>query len=65
MPVVPVDWTEAALLYGVCRANGSTIRALFDCLIAAVAIRSDAPVLTADRDFVALAAHTPLVLQPV
>lgn len=64
VPVVPADWAEAAFLYRVCRSNGSTVRALFDCLIAAVAIRVRAPVLTSDRDFAALAAHTPLRLAP-
>jgi hypothetical protein len=35
---------------------------MVDCLIAAVAIRHDVPVLAKDRDFEALAAHTPLRL---
>lgn len=56
------DWASAALLYRMCRVNGTTIRSMVDCLIAAVAIRHDVPVLAKDRDFEALAAHTPLRL---
>ncbi|MCB0964574.1 MAG: PIN domain nuclease [Acidimicrobiales bacterium] len=56
------DWASAALLYRMCRVNGITIRSMVDCLIAAVAIRHDVPVLAKDRDFEALAAHTPLRL---
>jgi len=33
---------------------------LIDCLIAAIAIRHDVPVLHADNDFDAIARHTPL-----
>jgi predicted nucleic acid-binding protein len=38
------------------------LRKLIDCLIAAVAIRADAPVLHADTDFDVLARHTRLRL---
>jgi len=62
LPITADDWANAALLYRVCRVNGSTIRSMVDCLIAAVAIRHDVPVLASDRDFEALAAHTPLRL---
>ena len=62
LPVGAQDWADAALLYRVCRVNGVTVRSMLDCLIAAVAIRHDVPVLARDRDFVALAAHTPLRL---
>lgn len=55
------DYVEAAFLYRVCRANGVTIRSSLACLIAAVAIRADLPVLHHDRDFDLLALHTPLV----
>jgi predicted nucleic acid-binding protein len=56
------DFAEAAFLWRLCRANGETVRSSVDCLIAAVAIRTDTPVLAADRDFEALARHTPLQL---
>jgi predicted nucleic acid-binding protein len=56
------DYEDAAGLYRVCRRSGETIRALTDCLIAAVALRADVPVLHADADFEALARHTPLTI---
>lgn len=54
------DFVEAAFLYRLCRANGVTIRSQVDCLIAAIAIRAGIPILHHDRDFEALARHTPL-----
>lgn len=50
----------AAALYRGCRRRGETARKLIDCLIAAVAIRADIPVLHADSDFQVLARHTAL-----
>jgi predicted nucleic acid-binding protein len=58
----PSDYEQAAELYRACRAEGETPRNLTDCLIAAVAIRSDAELLHADADFRAIARHTPLRL---
>lgn len=62
--LVPVqglaDFEAAAALYRRCRQAGQTIRALSDCLIAAVAIRVDASVLHQDRDFEVLARHAAL-----
>lgn len=62
--LVPVDglgdYEEAASLYRRCRRAGATVRALTDCLIAAVARRADLAVLHADRDFDVLAQHTGL-----
>ena len=63
VPVRTVDWTLAARLQRLCRAQGIAIRRLNDCLIAAVAIRADATVLHRDRDFDALSRHTPLRAQ--
>jgi predicted nucleic acid-binding protein len=54
------DYETAASLYVHCRRRGSTVRALTDCLIAAVALRTDHAVLHADRDFDVLARHTGL-----
>ena len=62
LPAAAEDWADAALLYRMCRVNGATVRSMVDCLIAAVSIRHDVPVLSNDRDFQALAAHTPLRL---
>ena len=56
----PDDEESAAALYRSCRRQGTTIRRLPDCLIAAVAIRNATPVLRQDGDFDALARHTPL-----
>ena len=60
VPITAQDYDQAAALYRTCRRNGETIRKLIDCLIGAVAIRSNAPVLHADADFAALARRTPL-----
>lgn len=60
VPTYPIDYENAAALYRTCRLSGQTVRKLIDCLIAAVAIRADLPVLQADVDFDALARHTPL-----
>ena len=64
VPIIPEDYDQAAALYRTCRRNGETIRKLIDCLIAAVAIRSNAPLLHADADFTALARHTSLIVHP-
>ncbi|CAN5190648.1 hypothetical protein BH24ACT23_BH24ACT23_00390 [soil metagenome] len=58
-------WEDAAAIHRVCAAAGHTIRSQLDCLIAAVAIREDVPVLHADRDFDVIAQHTPLRVAPV
>lgn len=60
LPSAPEDFTDAALMYRMCRINGRTIRSMVDCLIAAVAVRADVAVLHADRDFDMLETHTPL-----
>jgi len=57
---VPADFDTAAAWYRRCRQGGATVRRMVDCLIAAHAIRIDVPLLHADRDFDALARHTPL-----
>jgi predicted nucleic acid-binding protein len=56
----PSDHEEAAALYRSCRRGGETVRTLIDCLIAAVAIKANIPVLHADADFDVLARHTRL-----
>ncbi len=58
----PGDYEAAAVLYRVCRQGGETVRALADCLIAAVAVRKGTAVLHLDGDFDALARHTQLTL---
>lgn len=61
----PVETTSAhyalaASLYRTCRQRGDTVRKMLDCLIAAIAIDANLPVLHADRDFDVLARHTGL-----
>ena len=60
VPTLPQDYDAAAALYRTCRRGGETVRRLIDCLIAAIAIRADTPVLHADADFDVLARHTAL-----
>jgi len=60
LPTGPTDYEDGAAMYRRCRREGSTVRRLLDCLIAAVAVRAEVPVLHADADFDALARHTPL-----
>ena len=58
VPMQPGDFDQAAALYRQCRRRGETVRVLIDCLIGALAIRADLPVLHSDSDFDALARHT-------
>ena len=60
LPTEPAHYEAAAALFRRCRSEGETVRRLIDCLIAAVAIRADVPVLHRDRDFDVLARHTEL-----
>jgi len=60
LPTEPVDYDAGAALYRTCRQRGHTVRKLIDCLIAAVAVRGNVPVLHKDADFDILAQHTPL-----
>lgn len=62
-PVVArLDWLDGAEVYRTCRKLGLSVRSQMDCLMAAVAIRLDVPVLHHDRDFVAIASATALRL---
>ena len=60
LPTEPVHYEDAAMLYRRCREGGDQVRKLIDCLIAAVAIRAEVPVLHRDKDFDSLARHTEL-----
>ena len=64
LPTEPVDYDAAAALYRTCRQRGHAVRKLIDCLIAAVAIRGNVPVLHRDADFDILAQHTSLQIDP-
>jgi predicted nucleic acid-binding protein len=65
-PVLPLhgvdDYVDAANLHRACRRAGETIGKTTDCLVAVPAIRAEARVLAADRDFETLARHTALRL---
>lgn len=54
------DYALAAELYRTARRASVTVRKTLDCLIAAVCVRSDVPILHADRDFDLLAGCTAL-----
>ena len=58
----PGDHEYAAGLYRATRRSGSPVRSMIDCLVAAVAVRVDAPVLAQDRDFAVLQEVCPLRL---
>ena len=60
LPTEPLHYEEAAMLYRRCREGGDQVRKLIDCLIAAVAIHAEVPVLHRDKDFDSLARHTEL-----
>ena len=56
----PADYDSAAAMYRRCRQRGETVRKLLDCLIGAIAVRADVPILHHDADFDVLARHTEL-----
>ena len=58
----PEDFEQAAAVSARCRRSGFTVRALTDCLLAAVALREGVTILHADRDFEAIAGCMPLLL---
>ena len=58
----PGDHEYAAMVYRAARRSGATVRSMIDCLVAAVAVRIDAPVLAQDRDYEVLAQVCPLRL---
>ena len=60
LPTEPIDYDSAAALYRSCRSHGRTVRKLIDCLIAAVAIRANVPILHLDEDFTSMASVTAL-----
>ena len=60
LPTEPMHYEDAATMFRLCRREGETVRKLIDCLIGAVAIQADTPVLHNDGDFDVLARHTGL-----
>lgn len=59
------DWAPASALWRAARARGLTVRSTVDCLSAAVAMRTGAPVLARDRDYDALAQVSALEVDAV
>ncbi len=59
LPVPPRCFNQTAWLYARCRWRGLTIRSPHDCLIAASAVEHGVPLLTLDRDFLAIAQVEP------
>ena len=55
IPTDAIDYENAASIYRACRRLGITVRTHIDCLIAAVAIRANTPLLHKDSDFDAIA----------
>ena len=59
-PVTLDTFLAAADIYRQGRIRGYTIRSSMDCLIGAIAIQNNTPVLHRDRDFDQIARFTPL-----
>ena len=59
-PTGPMYYAATGALYRLCRREGEPVRKVIDCLIGAVAIRTETPVLHNDADFDVLARHTDL-----
>lgn len=53
-------YIKAAHIYRNCRSKGKTIRSSVDCLIAAICIENNTPILHKDSDFDMIAACTAL-----
>jgi predicted nucleic acid-binding protein len=57
-PLAPIrDAEDAAAIHRQCRRNGQTVRSMIDCLVAAMSLRLDVPVVHRDRDFEVIARH--------
>ncbi len=65
-PMIPTtreDWENATTIGRITSRRGIVIRSFMDCLIAAIAVRSDATVLHSDVDFERIASVFPLLDQ--
>jgi predicted nucleic acid-binding protein len=56
---VAIDFHQALDLYRAVRSSGHTVRSLFGCVIASVALRRGAELVHKDKDFDRIAAVTP------
>jgi predicted nucleic acid-binding protein len=50
-PKSAATYINAARIYGECRKKGRTVRSTVDCIIAAVCLENNLPVLHKDRDY--------------
>ncbi|MCA9443556.1 MAG: PIN domain nuclease [Candidatus Omnitrophica bacterium] len=57
LPMSQETFHQAAIIYRSLRKRGITVRKSVDCMIAAVAIEFDIPLLHADRDFEPIQKH--------
>lgn len=64
LPMDRESFVNAADLYRTLRRKGVTIRKPVDCMIAAVAIEHDVPLLHNDRDFDRISEHSKLKVVP-
>ena len=65
LPMLELDipgHVAAARLFRRLRRKGVTVRGAVDCIVAQTCIVANAELLTADRDFAAIARHAPLRL---
>lgn len=64
LPMIPMDlqldFRSAASIFRACRRYGHTVRSLTDCVIAAIAIRSNVGLVHKDADFEVISQVTPL-----
>lgn len=60
IPTLREDWETAATIGRMTRRNGVTVRSFLDCLIAGIALRSDATLLHSDGDFERIADVIPM-----
>jgi len=65
LPMTKAVFIRSAEMYRCLRAGGITIRKPVDCMIAAVALEHDMPLLHNDRDFDYIAARCGLRVVPV
>lgn len=63
IPTEREDWENAVTISRITGRNGIVIRSFMDCLIAGIAVRTDATVLHSDVDYERIAAVFPLLDQ--
>ncbi len=56
------DFEAASRVYSLCRRSGVTPRGLIDCMIAAIALRTESSILAVDGDFDRIASVVPIRL---